>query len=324
LMEIEPASGNIMKTYIYGNSQVFAQHNGPHTAAKYFYLHDRLGSIRQIINTSGLVQKYYTYEPFGQSIESGGTFADPFRFTGQFYDEEIAEYHLRARQYNPAIARFTARDPVFGTFEQPLTLHKYLYCMNGPINGTDPAGLSTAHVMVSGMFSLGFSAMVQFGIVVDDDWNVGTIMTHNDWRPIETPPPGFAEWGLGYGLPATSIGVAFGWTNADTIFDLEGPGICVGGSLGTPVWGPSLGADYISGTQRNGEPYHGFEIVPGMSAGSWGFEAHGQYTWTKVVSWDAEEEHRREMMRESFENQMFNVETLAQSYFMLQVWARME
>lgn len=57
LMEIEPASGSIMKTYIYGNSEVLAQHNGPHTAAKYFYLHDRLGSVRQIINTSGLVQK---------------------------------------------------------------------------------------------------------------------------------------------------------------------------------------------------------------------------------------------------------------------------
>ncbi len=141
MMEIEPASGNIVKTYIYGNSQVLAQHNGPHTAAKYFYLHDRLGSVRQIINTSGFVQKYYTYEPFGQSIESGGTFADPFRFTGQFYDEEIGEYYLRARQYNRAIARFTARDPVFGEFEEPLTLHKYLYCSNEPVNRMDPRGL---------------------------------------------------------------------------------------------------------------------------------------------------------------------------------------
>jgi len=58
LMEIEPASGNIMKIYIYGNSEVLAQHNGPHTATKCFYLHDRLGSVRQIINTSGLVQKH--------------------------------------------------------------------------------------------------------------------------------------------------------------------------------------------------------------------------------------------------------------------------
>jgi hypothetical protein len=49
LMQIEPASGNVMKTCIYGNSEALAQHNGPHTAAKYFYLHDRLGSVRQII-----------------------------------------------------------------------------------------------------------------------------------------------------------------------------------------------------------------------------------------------------------------------------------
>lgn len=82
----------------------------------------------------------FKYEPFGQSIESGGTFADPFRFTGQFYDEEIGEYYLRARQYYPAIARFTARDPVFGKLGQPVTLHKYLYCGNDSVNRIDPAG----------------------------------------------------------------------------------------------------------------------------------------------------------------------------------------
>ena len=47
----------IKKTYIYSGTQILTVHNRPHTAAKYFYLHDRIGSVRQIINTSGLVQK---------------------------------------------------------------------------------------------------------------------------------------------------------------------------------------------------------------------------------------------------------------------------
>jgi hypothetical protein len=42
LMEIEPASGNIMKTYIYGNSEVLAQQDGDTSADRYFYLHDRV------------------------------------------------------------------------------------------------------------------------------------------------------------------------------------------------------------------------------------------------------------------------------------------
>ena len=45
LMEIEPASGNIVKTYIYGNSEVLAQHEGDTSDDRYFYLHDRLGLV---------------------------------------------------------------------------------------------------------------------------------------------------------------------------------------------------------------------------------------------------------------------------------------
>ena len=47
-MEIHPTDGSIDRTYIYANSQIIALHTGPYTASKYFYLHDRLGSVRQL------------------------------------------------------------------------------------------------------------------------------------------------------------------------------------------------------------------------------------------------------------------------------------
>ena len=75
------------------------------------------------------MQNYYTYEPFGQVIESGDgpqATSDGFLFTGQYFDAESGECYIRARQYDPTLARFTATDPVFGRLEQPLTLHKYL------------------------------------------------------------------------------------------------------------------------------------------------------------------------------------------------------
>lgn len=43
--------------------------------------------------------------------------------------------------YDPPLMRFTSRYPVFGKFEEPMTLHKYLYCLNDPINKIDPTGL---------------------------------------------------------------------------------------------------------------------------------------------------------------------------------------
>lgn len=87
-----------------------------------------------------MVVRLYTYEPFGELLESGGTLTNPFMFTGQYYDSEIGQYYLRARMYDPIVMRFTARDPVAGKFKEPLTLHQYLYCFNDPINRTDPTG----------------------------------------------------------------------------------------------------------------------------------------------------------------------------------------
>ena len=143
-MEIDPDNNNsIEKTYIYTNSQILAQHNGDHTDSRYFYLHDRLGSVRLIIDSSANVKNRYTYKPFGDvfTAETEETIGNPFGFTGQWYDAEIGEYFLLARMYDPHINRFTGRDPVFGEFEQPLTLHKYLYCINDSVNLLDPWGL---------------------------------------------------------------------------------------------------------------------------------------------------------------------------------------
>ncbi len=140
LLEIDDSNDDIKKTYIYANSQIIAQHNGSYSSPRFFYLHDRLGSARQVINTDAAVVMMFTFSPFGETIESGGTLINPFKFSGQFFDDEIGQYHLRARQYDPYISRFTSRDPVLGKFEEPLTLHRYLYCGNDPLNWIDPFG----------------------------------------------------------------------------------------------------------------------------------------------------------------------------------------
>jgi RHS repeat-associated protein len=132
-----------MKTYVYANSQILAQHNGNYNAPRFFYLHDRLGSVRLVINSAGDVNDTCTYNPFGEmfAAECNETVSNPFKFTGQFYDSETGQYYLKARMYDPPLMRFIYRDPVFGKFEEPLTLHKYLYCGNDPINRIDPWGL---------------------------------------------------------------------------------------------------------------------------------------------------------------------------------------
>ncbi|MFC1783578.1 RHS repeat domain-containing protein [Planctomycetota bacterium] len=152
LLEINTADDTIAKTYIYAHNQVIAQHDITYNTETppvitdddvYYYLHDRLGSVRMLIDESGAVQNYYTYDPFGKLFdnESNATISNPYRFASYFWDDEIAQYYCRARQYDPQLQRFTSIDPVRGSFQEPLTLHQYLYCLNNPINLVDLDGL---------------------------------------------------------------------------------------------------------------------------------------------------------------------------------------
>ena len=144
----------------------------------YFYLHDRLGSVRQIINTSGNMEAMYTYEPFGETLEEqkngAGAPGNYFIFTGQYFDSEIDEYYLRARQYDPYIYRFTSRDPVLGEFKEPLTLHKYLYCANDPVNHVDPSGKSAYVSFVSGVIGSASSIMCYMAVVAQHGPHIKT------------------------------------------------------------------------------------------------------------------------------------------------------
>jgi RHS repeat-associated protein len=88
----------------------------------------------------------FTFNPFGETIEENGSFYTPWQFTGQYLDQETGQYYLRARQYSPYISRFTGRDLIIGNFDDPMTLHKYLYCQNDPINNFDLNGRWAAPV----------------------------------------------------------------------------------------------------------------------------------------------------------------------------------
>ena len=272
----------------------------------------RLGSVRQIINTSANVVKYYTYEPFGEVLEEDGTLTNDMMFTGQYFDTEIDQYYLRARQYDLHISRFTARDPIFGRYKEPLTLHKYLYCLNEPVNCIDPGGLTTWHIMGSGLFSLGiWSGMYQTGIVWDDKGNWGFITTKNDVQQDPEGPPGQGR-GWGFGVPAAGIGGSYGKTDADTIFDLEGPGMSVGGTLGP------IGYDRIWG-----ESYKGWEVTIGATPSAIpGFEAHIHWTWTTVDEWNptSRRDTINEYIDELFEDSLYDVQTVGQGYFLLMFW----
>jgi RHS repeat-associated protein len=149
LMIMGHGTWEVQNSFIYDDkSRILAQYDGDWTeeagAEKYFYLNDHLGSVRLITDDTGTPVSRYTYDPYGNTIddecEIDADLYNPFMYTGQWYDEEIGQYYLRARYYDPYIGRFSNRDPACGALKYPMTLNVYLYALNNPINRIDPTG----------------------------------------------------------------------------------------------------------------------------------------------------------------------------------------
>ena len=58
----------------------------------YYYITDRIGNVRYVLNESGAIVKSYLYSPFGQIHTESGSLNQPYQYVGgEFYytEEEI-------------------------------------------------------------------------------------------------------------------------------------------------------------------------------------------------------------------------------------------
>jgi len=78
------------------------------------------------------------------------------------FDFDSQHYYNRARWYNPYNGRFNRMDPFAGSPQDPLSLHKYLYCYANPINAIDPSGNFS---ITSTLVNMAISSILQRYIV---------------------------------------------------------------------------------------------------------------------------------------------------------------
>ncbi|ASA20281.1 hypothetical protein B9T62_05390 [Paenibacillus donghaensis] len=111
------------------------------TAGKdYYYLYNGHGDVVQIVDTSGKPVNTYSYDVWGNITNQTEGISNPFKYTGEIYDEETGLYYLRARYYDPSMGRFLNEDTVEGQITNPLSLNLYTYVGNNPLIYVDPSG----------------------------------------------------------------------------------------------------------------------------------------------------------------------------------------
>ncbi|CUS39085.1 hypothetical protein COMA1_70019 [Candidatus Nitrospira nitrosa] len=153
---IEKVANGQTKRYIYDGEDILLEYDGSNTlqarythgpgidepiavtkgGSTFFYHQDGLGSVTDLTDSAGATAKSYSYDAYGNILESPGTLEQPYTYTGREFDSESGLYYYRARYYDSAVGRFSQRDPV--GFSGGLNFYQYVG--SNPTNMVDPTG----------------------------------------------------------------------------------------------------------------------------------------------------------------------------------------
>ncbi|MFA6426662.1 MAG: RHS repeat-associated core domain-containing protein, partial [Phycisphaerae bacterium] len=101
--------------------------------------------VTALTDSGGTVAERYSYNVSGTPYNMSRV-GNRFMFAGREYDYETGNYYMRARYYDPWLGRFLNPDPI-GYAD---SMNLYQYCLNNPVNFTDPWGLDTLGIHANG------------------------------------------------------------------------------------------------------------------------------------------------------------------------------
>jgi RHS repeat-associated protein len=122
------------------SKQYFAQ--GVIAAGKpYYYVADRLGSVRQLVSVGGEVEAQYDYDPYGNQAKISGSANSDFGYAGYFHHAASGLNFALYRAYDSAHARWLNRDPI----EEAGGVNLYAYAQGDAPSETDVTGLDASN-----------------------------------------------------------------------------------------------------------------------------------------------------------------------------------
>ena len=162
-------SNTVVSLFFYGSRS-----NVPDLMVKagipYRILTDHLGSVRLVVNAQdGSVVQRMDFDEFGLLLNDTNPGFQPFGFAGGLYDPDTGLTRFGARDYDPAVGRWTAKDPIL--FASGGT-NLYGYVLNEPINYNDPSGLGPSEGPLDDSLYLAAGSMIPpFDPSLPGPWN---------------------------------------------------------------------------------------------------------------------------------------------------------
>ncbi len=109
------------------------QNNG---STNYFYTADHLGSVREMIDNSGVTQAQYAFDPCGRVQKIAETVSADYGYGDYYLHSRSGLSFTLTRPYNCVLSRFMTRDEI----EEEGGVNLYAYVSNDSINSIDPSG----------------------------------------------------------------------------------------------------------------------------------------------------------------------------------------
>ena len=137
LLAVYDGSDNLLMRFEYADGRIPVAMTK--SGVTYYLTYDQVGSLRIVADSIGNVVKRINYDSFGNIIvDSNAAFEVPFGFAGGLQDRDTGLVRFGARDYDPDVGRWSAKDPIlFDGRDTDL----YGYCLNNPVNLIDPDGL---------------------------------------------------------------------------------------------------------------------------------------------------------------------------------------
>lgn len=123
-------------------------YSGGHFTSHNYYHADGDGNITYLETSSQTLAASYRYDPFGNTISSGGTYAaaNVYRFSSKEIHANSGMYYFLARFYNPSLQRWLNRDPI----GEAGGINLYGFVGNAPSDLVDPYGFEAGYTYEGG------------------------------------------------------------------------------------------------------------------------------------------------------------------------------